>query len=166
MHLYVPWAIQDLHASIRPLGRIGFSGIYTSLGPYRIYMHLYVPWAVQDFQASIRPLGHIGFTCIYTSLGSFRRPIWPDKFCKFHPLRGLYNRGRGIYLNMFSYLYPLVAVTTIHMLSRVGCLYCPIACMSLYGVRIPGQYQRLLSHQLRCTTFSITVQCLIVHLIL
>ena len=55
-HLYVPCAIQDFHASlvlpkgridyIRPLGHIGFSCIYTSLGPYRIYMHLYVPWAV------------------------------------------------------------------------------------------------------------------------
>jgi len=52
-HLYVPWAIRDLLASIvlpkgridyiRPLGRIGFSCIYTSLGPYRINMHLYVP---------------------------------------------------------------------------------------------------------------------------
>ena len=55
-HLYVPCAIQDFHASlvlpkgridyIRPLGHIGFSCIYTSLRPYRIYMHLYVPWAV------------------------------------------------------------------------------------------------------------------------
>ena len=30
------------------------------------------------------------------SLGSTSRPIWPDIFFKFHPLRGLYNRGRGI----------------------------------------------------------------------
>ena len=81
--------------------------IYTSLGQYRICMRLqycprdvqtiYVPWAIYDFHASIRPLGHIRFACIYTSLGSFRRPIWPDIFCKFHPLRGLYNRGMGIY---------------------------------------------------------------------
>ena len=96
MHLYAPWAIQDFHASIRPLGYTGFSCIYMSLGPYMIFMHLYVPWAIQDFHSSIRPLGNIGFTCIYTSLGSFRRPIWSDMFCKFHPLRGLYNRGRGI----------------------------------------------------------------------
>ena len=51
-HLYVPCAIQDFHASIvlpkgridyiRPLGHIGFSCIYTSLGPYRIYMYLYI----------------------------------------------------------------------------------------------------------------------------
>ena len=34
------------------------------------------------------------------SLGSLSRPIWPDIFCKCHPLRGLYNRGRGIYLFM------------------------------------------------------------------
>ena len=58
--------------------------LYTSLGPYRIFMHLYVPWAIQvnmhlyvpwaiyDFHASIPPLGHIGFTCIYTSLGPYR----------------------------------------------------------------------------------------------
>ena len=49
--MYVPWAIQDVHASIilpkghidsiRPLGHIGFLCICTSLGPYRIYMHLY-----------------------------------------------------------------------------------------------------------------------------
>ena len=31
---------------IRPLGHIGISCIYTSLGPYRICMHLYAPWAV------------------------------------------------------------------------------------------------------------------------
>ena len=63
-----------------------FHTSFMSLGPYKIFMHLYVPW----------PLGSIGFTCIYTSLGSFRRPIWPDIFCKYHPLRGLYNRGRGV----------------------------------------------------------------------
>ena len=33
---------------------------------------------------------------MYMSLGSLSRPIWPDIFCKFHPLGGLYNRGRGI----------------------------------------------------------------------
>ena len=44
-----------------------------------------------------------------------------------------------LHLNMLSYLYPLVAVTTIHILSCVDCLYCPSACMSLYGVKIPGQ---------------------------
>ena len=57
-HLYAPCAIQDFHASIvlpkgcidyiRPLGHIGFSCIYTSLGPYRIYMHLYVPRELQE----------------------------------------------------------------------------------------------------------------------
>ena len=34
--------------SICPLGHIGFSCIYTSLGPYRIYMHLYVPRELQQ----------------------------------------------------------------------------------------------------------------------
>ena len=57
-HLYVPWAIRDLLASIvlpkgridyiRPLGRIGFACIYTSLGPYKICMHLYVPRELQQ----------------------------------------------------------------------------------------------------------------------
>ena len=57
-YLYVPWAVQDVHASIVlpkghidsicPLGHIGFSCIYTSLGPYRIYMHLYVPRELQQ----------------------------------------------------------------------------------------------------------------------
>ena len=37
------------------------------------------------------------------SLGSSSRPIWPDIFCKFHPLRGLFNRGRGIYKRINSY---------------------------------------------------------------
>ena len=56
--IYVPWAVQDVHASIElpkghidsicPLGHIGFSCIYTSLGPYRIYMHLYVPRELQQ----------------------------------------------------------------------------------------------------------------------
>ena len=45
------------------------------------------------------------------SLGSSSRPIWPDIFCKFHPLRGLYNRVtvRGVY-NYISYIvsYPVV----------------------------------------------------------
>ena len=95
---YVPWAIQDFHASIvRPLGRIGYSCIHTSLGPYRIYMQLYVPWAVQDFHASIRPLGHIGFTCIYTSLGPYRRPIWPDIFANFILYKGCITVG-GVYI--------------------------------------------------------------------
>ena len=58
--IYVPWAIQDFHASIRPLGHIGFTCIYTPLGPYRIFMHLYVPWAIQDLHASIRPQGASG----------------------------------------------------------------------------------------------------------
>ena len=60
MHLYVPWAVQDFHASIRPLGHIRFTCIYTSLGPYRIFMHLYVPWAIQDLHASICPQGASG----------------------------------------------------------------------------------------------------------
>ena len=107
MHLYVPWDIQDYHASICPLGHIGFSCIYMSLGTYRIFMHLYVPWDIQDFHVSICPLGHIGFTCIYMSLGSLSRPIWPDIFCKFHPLRGLYNRGRGIYVYINPFFLEL-----------------------------------------------------------
>merc|ERR1712032_871003 len=88
------------------------------MGPRTIqdfHAHLYVPCAVQDFHASIRPLGHIGFTCIYTSLGSFRRPIWPEFFCKFHPLRGLYNRGRGIY----HHFYQLPVFLTI---SAIACI--------------------------------------------
>ena len=79
-----------------------FNTSYIShLGQYGIFMHICTSLASLVLPKgridSIRPLGHIGFTCIYTSLGSFCRPIWPDICCKFHPLRGLYNRGRGIY---------------------------------------------------------------------
>ena len=67
-------------------------------------MHVNPIWLKGRIE-SIRPLGHIGFTCIYTSLGSFCRPIWPDICCKFHPLRGLYNRGRGIYMGIYWYVH-------------------------------------------------------------
>ena len=53
--------------SIRPLGSTGCPCVYniaqgtyrlyTSLGPYRIFMHLYVPRAIQDLHASICPQG-------------------------------------------------------------------------------------------------------------
>ena len=43
MHLYVPWAIKDLRASICPMGNTGFTCIYMSLGQYGIYMFLYCP---------------------------------------------------------------------------------------------------------------------------
>ena len=56
------WHFYKSLGQYRILGHIGFSCIYTSLGPYRIYMHLY----------SIRPLGRIGFSGIYTSLGPYR----------------------------------------------------------------------------------------------
>ena len=42
------------------------------------------------------------------SLGSLSRPIWPDIFCKFHPLRGLYNHGRSI----FNYIFKAAFLVT------------------------------------------------------
>ena len=94
--------------SIRPLGNTGFPCVYsisqgtyrlyTSLGPYKIFMHLYVPWAIQDLHASIRSQGASG--------GQYGN-IWQYGliyFANFILYEGCITVG-GVYLYIIMYLH-------------------------------------------------------------